>query len=187
MIRTFAFAAVFALSTNAYAQETSSVPLGDEVFLMKAYCEGMAEVAKSKLACEKATQPAIKAFAEQMVKDHSECNNKIAEVARQKSIPLSSTPSAVHTVALTRLSKMSGSDFDKAYLMAQMCAHVEAIRLFEHESCKGECSEIKELATQAIPKLQGHAKEVFEIAGEKAEYQKFCKIQDFAKQVMSEK
>jgi predicted outer membrane protein len=77
--------------------------------------------------------------------------------------------------------------FDKAYPMAQMCGHVEAIRLFEHESCKGECSEIKELATQTIPKLQGHAKEVFEIAGEKAEYQKFCEIQDYAKQVMSEK
>jgi predicted outer membrane protein len=84
MIRTFAFAAVFAFSTNVYAQETSSIPLGDEVFLMKPYCEGMAEVAKCKLACEKTTQPAIKAFAGQMVKDHSECNNKIAEVARQK-------------------------------------------------------------------------------------------------------
>jgi putative membrane protein len=46
------------------------VPLGDEVFAMKAYCEGMAEVVKSKLACEKATQPAVKAFAQQMVKDH---------------------------------------------------------------------------------------------------------------------
>ena len=56
MIRTFAFAAVVAPSANAYAQETSSVPLRDEEFLMKAYCEGMAEVAKSKLACEKATR-----------------------------------------------------------------------------------------------------------------------------------
>jgi hypothetical protein len=61
MIRTFAFAAVVAPSANLYAQETSSVPLRDEEFLMKAYCEGMAEVAKSKLACEKATQWIISA------------------------------------------------------------------------------------------------------------------------------
>jgi putative membrane protein len=187
MIRSLALSAFVVLAANTYAQETSSVPLGDEVFVMKAYCEGMAEVAKSKLACERATQPAIKAFAEQMVRDHTECNNKIAEVARKKGVPLSAAPSAVHTVALTRLAKMSGSDFDKTYLMAQMCAHVDAIRLFEHESCKGEDSEIKELAVKALPKLQEHAKEAFDIAGEKAEYQKFCKIQDYAKQVMAEK
>jgi hypothetical protein len=47
-------------------------------------------------------------------------------------------------------------------------------------SIEPRCSEIKELATQTIPKLRGHAKEVFEIAGEKTEYQKFCKIQDYA-------
>jgi putative membrane protein len=94
--------------------------------------------AKSKLACEKATQPAIKAFAEQMVKDHSECNNKIAEAAQKKGITLPTTLSPIHTIAIAKMAKMSGSDFDKTYLMAQKCAHVEAIQLFEHESCKGE-------------------------------------------------
>jgi putative membrane protein len=186
MIRTLTLGLVAVLATNAYAQE-SSVPLGDEVFAMKAYCEGMAEVAKSKLACEKATQPAIKAFAEHMVKDHTECNNKLAEAAQKKGIMLPTGLSQIHAVAIAKMAKMSGSDFDKTYLMAQKCAHVEAIRLFEHESCKGEDSELKEMATQAVPKLHEHAKEAFELAGDKAEFQKLCKIEEFAKQVMAEK
>jgi putative membrane protein len=186
MIRILALGLVAVLATNAYAQE-SSVPLGDEVFAMKAYCEGMAEVAKSKLACEKATQPAVKAFAEQMVKDHTECNNKIAEAAQKKGITLPTTLSPIHTIAIAKMAKMSGSDFDKTYLMAQKCAHVEAIQLFEHESCKGEDSELKAMATQTIPKLHEHAKEAFELAGDKAEFQKLCKIEEFAKQVMADK
>ena len=56
----------------------------------------MAEVAKSKLACEKASDPGVKAFAEKMVKDHSECNEKIAEIAKKKkgiTLPTTMNPS----------------------------------------------------------------------------------------------
>jgi putative membrane protein len=186
MIRNLTLALVAVLATNAYAQE-SSVPLGDEVFAMKAYCEGMAEVAKSKLACERATQPAIKAFAEHMVRDHTEYNNKLAEAAQKKGIMLPTGLSPIHAIAIAKMARMSGSDFDKTYLMAQKCAHVEAIKLFEHESCKGEDSELKEMATQAIPKLHEHAKEAFELSGDKAEFEKLCKIEEYAKKVMSEK
>jgi putative membrane protein len=187
MFRTFALAATVAFATSAYALDSSSVPLGDEYFVMKAYSEGMAEIAKSKVAAERATEPEIKAFAERMVKDHTECNDKLARVANKKGIALPTTVDAVHSASIGRLAKISGSDFDKAYMMAQMCAHVDAIRLFEHESCKGQDAEIRELATEALPTLQSHAKSAFEVGGEKAKYQKFCKIQEYAKQVMNEK
>jgi hypothetical protein len=42
-------------------------------------------------------------------------------------------------------------------------------------------------ATEALPTPQAHAKSAFGVGGEKAEYQKFCKIQEYAKQVMNEK
>jgi putative membrane protein len=187
MIRTLTLAVVVALATNVRAQETPSVPLGDEVFAMKAYSEGIAEIAKSRLACERATQPGVKEFAERMVRDHTECNNKVAETARKKGIALPTAIDAVHTIAIARLGKLSGSDFDKTYLMAQMCAHKDALHLFSHESHKGEDADLKELAAKALPTLQDHAKMAFELAGEKAEYQKFCKIQEYAKQVMAEK
>jgi putative membrane protein len=116
-----------------------------------------------------------------MVKDHTECNNKIAETARQKGIALPATIDAVQAAAIARLGRMSGSDFDKVYMIVHTCAHVDALHLFGRESCKGEDSELKGLASKAIPTLQEHAKAAFELAREKAEYQKFCKIQEYAK------
>jgi putative membrane protein len=187
MIRSLTLAAIAAITTNAYAQEFASAPLGDEYFAMRAYSDGLAEVAKSRLAVEKATQPAVKEFAERMVKDHMECNKKIAELARKKRFVLPVVTDFVHTAAMARLAKMSGSDFDKAYMMAQTCAHKEALHLFEHESRKGEDPDLKDLATKTMPTLQEHAKSAFELAGEKSEYQKFCRIQEFARQVMEEK
>ena len=187
MIRTLTFAAIALAATSSLAQDTSTVPLGDEVFAMKAYSSGMAEIVKSKLALERATQPAIKAFAERMIKDHTECNSKIAEAARKKGIPLPSTLDPIHAFAIERMGRLTGSDFDKTFMQAQVCAHKDALHLFEHESCKGEDSELKEMAAKTIPTLEDHAKMAFDLAGEKAEYKKFCKIQEYAKGVMAEK
>jgi putative membrane protein len=192
MTRTLTLAAIALLGTNAYAQAPAaarvpSVPLEDEFFVMKAYAEGIAEVAKSRLAMERATEPAVRQFAEKMVRDHTECDNKIVELCRRKGIALPAAIDAVHTAAINRLAMMSGSDFDKTYIKAQACAHKAALFFFEHEACKGEDQEIKDFAAKEIPTLQEHAKQAFELAGEKEEYKKFCKIQDYAKQVMNEK
>jgi putative membrane protein len=183
MIRTLSFVAIAALATSASAQVVIQVPPGDEYFAMRAYAAGLAEVAKSQLAYERATQKDIKDFAEKMIRDHTDCNNKIVEVARRKGMALPATIDAVQSAMIARLSRMAGSDFDKTYMMAQACAHEAAIRLFERESCKGEDSDLKELATKAIPTLEDHAKRAFELAGDKAEYQKFCKVLDYAKQL----
>lgn len=136
---------------------------------------------------ERATQPPIREFAQKMVRDHTECNNKIVELCRRKGIALPAAIDPIHTAMINRLAMMSGSDFDKAYMKAQMCAHKDALHLFEHEACKGEDSEVKELASKELPTLQDHTKSAFDLAGEKDDYKKFCKIQDYAKQVMNEK
>jgi putative membrane protein len=195
MMRTLTLAAIVLLGTNAYAQvqvqtaraRVPSVPLEDEFFAMKAYAEGIAEVACSRLAMERATQPAIREFAEKMAREHTECNNKIVELCRTKGIALPAAIDSIHTAALNHLAAMSGSDFDKAYMKAQVCAHKAAIFCFEHEACKGEDQDVKKLASDALPTLQDHAKQAFDLAGEKDDYKKFCKIQDYAKQVMNEK
>ena len=124
MMRVLTLAAVVALATatTASAQVTSAVPLGDEYFAMRAYAEGLAEISMSQLATSRATQQNIREFAERMVRDHTKCNNNIVELARQKGIALPATLDAVSNAAINRLATMSGSDFDRAYLKAQMCA-----------------------------------------------------------------
>jgi putative membrane protein len=47
MFRMLSFAVLVAFAPNVRAQDSSSIPLGDEYFAMKAYSEGMAEVARS--------------------------------------------------------------------------------------------------------------------------------------------
>lgn len=187
MIRTLTAVALFAAVAAAPARAQDTVPLEDEYFAMKAYAEGLAEIAKSKLATTKATDPAVRQFAEKLVKDHTECNRKIYDLAAKKRIPLPTAIDAVHSTALRRMETLSASDFDKAFLKAQICAHKEALHLFEHQSHKGEDADLKALAHETIPTLQDHTKSAFDLAGEQKEYAKYCKVQDYAKQVWAEK
>ncbi len=188
MIRTTAFALLaLGLASSAQAQTSTSVCPSDEYFAMKAYCSGLTEIALSQLGEQKATDPEIKKFSKEMVKEHTECNSKIAKEASKKGIALPTSIDAVHTAALKRLASLSGSDFDKAYMMAQIGAHKDAVHLFEHEAYKGEDSDLKELASKTAPHLMKHTKMAFEVAGEKKEYEKYHKVMSYAKQVMDEK
>ena len=188
MLRSITFAVLAtAIASSAQAQAPTSVPIGDEYFAMKAYCEGMNEIAKSKLAEQKATEPEVKKFAMHMVKEHTEVNNKIVEMARKKSIALPATLDAVSSATLARMASLSGSDFDKAYMMAQIGAHKDALHLFEHEAHKGMDSDLKEMAHKTVPALMAHTKMAYEVAGEMKEYEKFHKVMEYAKQVMNEK
>ena len=188
--RILSLAVFVALATNVHGQQvqqTSTVPIGDEYFAMKAYAEGLAEVAKSQVAVRQASQANIREFAEKMVRQHTETNNKIVEIARRKGIPLPTAIDAVSNVTLSRLSRLSGSDFDKAYLMAQECAHKDALHLFWHEAEKGEDSDLKDFAKNTIATLENHTKMAFDLAGNKKGYDKFSKVYKYAKEVMDEK
>ena len=188
MLRTLSFAVLAtALAGSAQAQTATSVPLPDEYFAMKAYCSGLAEISMSRLAEQKATDPEIKKFAAHMVKEHTACNGKIAKLANEKGIALPASVDAVHTAAISRMATLSGSDFDKHYMMAQIGFHKDAIHLFEHEAHKGQDAGLKELAHKSVPDLMSHVKTAFELAGEKKEYEKYHKVMEYAKQVMNEK
>jgi putative membrane protein len=199
MIRTLTFAAFAALATvvastadaqvasTPRTQDTPAVSIGDEYFAMKAYSEGTAQVALCRLAVERATDPELKKFAEEMIRDHINCDNKIIELARTKGIPLPTTLEAVCATMINRIGRLSGSDFDRAFMKAQMCGHMAALHLYGRQSHKGEDADLKAFASEALPKLEAHTKQAFELAGEKDEYQKFEKVRDFAKQVWSGK
>ena len=64
--------------TAAIAEEAAPLAGPDTQFVAKAIRDGMAEVEMGKAAAEKASHAEVKQFAERMVKDHGEANQKLA-------------------------------------------------------------------------------------------------------------
>ena len=124
-------------------------------FMNDAAEAGMAEVEIAKLAKDRAQNPRVKNFAEMMIKDHSDANNKLQTIARDKSVTLPSTLGK-HQDHLEDLSKKKGAEFDKAYMKMMVSGHEDVVKEFEKCSQNGTDPDVKTFAAQTLPTVRMH-------------------------------
>lgn len=128
----------------------------DSKFAMEAAHGGQAEVAMGKLAAEKASDPDVKAFGQQMVDDHSKANEQLMGIAKYESMSLPSGMNAKQKAMYTKLKALSGTSFDKAYVDGMVMDHEEDVTEFKQEADSGTDPKIKDFASQTLPVIQGH-------------------------------
>lgn len=152
-------------ATPSQSEDRSSKSTtSDQSFLKEAAAGGLAEVELGQLAAEKASNPEVKKFAERMMTDHGKANDQLKEIAAQKGIELPTEPSAKHKATKERLSKLSGDEFDKAYMSDMLSDHKKDVAAFRKESTEGKDAVLKEFATKTLPTLEDHLKEAESIS-----------------------
>ena len=154
-----------ACSAWALAQ-SNSVASSDRTFIDKAAQGGMAEVELGQLAQQKASSQAVKDFGKRMEKDHSMANDKLKTIASAKGVTIPSSLNAKDKALYDRLSGMSGSAFDKAYMRAMIKDHNEDISEFKKESDKGKDQDVKSFASMTLPTLQDHLQMAKQVGSE---------------------
>jgi putative membrane protein len=128
----------------------------DELFVMEAATGGMAEVALGKLASEKASSAKVKEFGQRMVTDHTKANDDLKAVAAKKNIVLPSSIDAKHQATMDRLSKLSGTAFDRAYVADMLRDHQMDVAAFRKEAQSGQDPDVKAFAASTLPTLESH-------------------------------
>jgi putative membrane protein len=128
----------------------------DTTFAMKAAQGGMAEVQMGKLAAEKAGSADVRAFGQQMVDDHSKANDDLKSVAEKEGMTLPADMNAHQHAMYSRLEKLSGAAFDRAYVGDMVMDHQEDVKEFQKETNSGKDDQIKAFASRTLPVIQGH-------------------------------
>jgi putative membrane protein len=131
---------------------------GDQTFVKKAAIGGMAEVELGTLAKDKASSDQVKQFAQRMVDDHGKANDELKTLAQNKNITLPTELDAKHKAVRDRLSKLSGAQFDKAYMQAMLKDHREDVSEFRSESRSAKDPDVKAFAAKTLPTLEDHLK-----------------------------
>ena len=160
-----AAAAALSLAGAAYAQP--AVPAGDNSFAQKAAAAGLSEVAEAKIAVDKAANPQVKQFAQQMITDHTKANNQLTQIAEGKSLSLPMEPTKRDQKQASKLQNESGARFDRDYVRDQLAAHKQAVALFKRESEHGKDADLKQFASETLPILQHHLEMVEQLAAAK--------------------
>jgi len=140
--------------------------MADKRFMKDAADGGMAEVELGQLASSKGSSDEVKKFGQRMVDDHGKANDKLKQLAQSKNVELPNEPSAKHKATKRRLEKLSGEQFDHAYVAEMLKDHKKDVSEFERESKNAKDPDVKEFASQTLPTLQEHLKEVQKMAPE---------------------
>ncbi|TGE26472.1 DUF4142 domain-containing protein [Hymenobacter metallicola] len=128
----------------------------DAEFMVKAASNGMLEVELSKLAQQKATHPAIKNFAQQMITHHSEANAALRTLAEQKGLVLPQGLGRDQQETYRQLASLAGPQFEKQYITAMVDAHKQDVDEFEDMSEDAYDGDIRGLAAKYAPILDQH-------------------------------
>jgi len=126
----------------------------------------LAEIATGKLAAEKATNPKVKEFAQQMVDDHTKALDEVNQLAQTKDVKLPTEPDLKHKASMAKLKLMSGNTFDKSYVKnAGVGDHVATEKLLMKTQSTARDADVKALAGKMLPVVQGHLKHARELDG----------------------
>jgi len=106
----------------------------DKKFLANAAQSDQNEIALSKLAQEKATNPDVKAFAGKMVNEHTQMSESMKPFADSWGLTAPTGPDADHQKEWDKLNGLSGADFDKEYMGDMVSDHAKAYSAFTSEA-----------------------------------------------------
>lgn len=156
----FAVLVLAACSTTDTASTAS-----DRGFATTAAQDSAAEIDMARMGLDKAQSPDVRAFARQMLDDHSANTTQLKRASQASGISIPNTPAADDQADARRLAALTGSDFDRAYMRAMVQEHREAVSMFENEARNGADPNIRSFAQQALPKLRQHLAQAEAVAG----------------------
>lgn len=154
MLSAFAVATALATPLHAAPEIAAIYDVAPDGFVKTVASSNAFEIRSSELAEQKATRPALKEFAAQMVADHRKAAEGLAAAAGEIPVPQEMAPKHVAMVAL--LENAEGAEFDMLYADMQAGAHAEAVSLFTLFSQNGTDPELMEFAATTLPTLEAH-------------------------------
>jgi putative membrane protein len=139
--------------------DKSKLPAGDRKFVQETLKHGHAEVDLGKLASEKASNEAVKKFGQRMADDHGKAGEELKKIAQDKGLTPPTELDGKHKKLRDRLAKLSGPEFDRAYMDEMVKDHRKDVKEFQREAEKAKDPDVKSFASKTLPTLQDHLKE----------------------------
>lgn len=133
----------------------------DREFIRKTAERALAQVQFGNLVLDKGTHTEIRNLGWRMASDYSMVNRQLARLAETEKITLPTALRADHQNVLSNMKKLSGADFDEAYLFQMERGERNE---FEWASTSATDPDVKAFAWQALTIVRDHEALVKETA-----------------------
>lgn len=163
-------AAVAALSLLGSAALAQGAKPTDPQIAHIAYTAGVLDITAAKQAIAKASSKDVKAFAEDMVRDHEAVNKQALDLVKKLKVTpedndTSKTLSKQAADKLAELAKLKGADYDKAYVANEVAYHKAVNGALETQLIPSASNaELKSLLQTGLKIFQGHQQHAEHVA-----------------------
>ena len=169
--RSAAIAAAILLSSPALLQGASAAdkPTDPQIAHI-AYTAGVIDINAAKQAMTKASNKEVKAFAQDMVRDHEAVNKQALDLVKKLKVTpedndTSKTLSKQAADKLAELNKLKGADYDKAYVANEVAYHKAVNGALETLLIPSASNaELKSLLQTGLKIFQGHQQHAEQVA-----------------------
>lgn len=128
------------------------------------------EMEAAQLAKQKAQSSVVRDYAGHLIADHSAIMDKNRQLSNRANLrpdppALASTLNSTHQETMDQLQKLSGHDFDRAYMEYQVKMHEQAVSLVEKTSASADNPQLKQQLSQTVHDLRDHLEKAKSIQG----------------------
>jgi len=125
-----------------------------------------AEIELGRIVKSKARNPAVKAFGQRMITDHSALLADATRWASERRITLDATPGQEEKKIIDRTARLSGDDFDRSYIEGMLDDHKKDVAEVARFIAAHPDSPATGLLKQALPTLEDHLRVAENVAGQ---------------------
>lgn len=151
------FAAPFASAQTMNTPAAPALDKADQKIVAGMAQANMAEIAAAKLALANSQSAEVKAFAQQMIDDHSKALADVTALAQNKGVTLPADVDPKHKAMAARLSKLKGEKFDQLYMaQAAVNDHKQVHVKLKKDEAAAKDADVKALAAKMLPTVEQH-------------------------------
>jgi len=143
-------------STDSMHTHNRGKPSDAKSFLREAIAGNSAEIALAEVAERKSENPDVKQLAQMIRKDHRQANEKLKPLAESHGLAINQPLDSKHQKQLERFQKMSGAEFDKAYVTDMLKDHQKDIGKYQNAIENVTESDVQQYAQNTLPTLRQH-------------------------------
>jgi putative membrane protein len=123
------------LASSAYAADKPS-----QAFLKKAIEGNFAEIEMGKLAQQNGQNEGVKKFGQMLSDDHSAANQKAIDIAKSMGMSPPDGPNTKQKADYDKMSKMSGTQFDRDFAAHMVADHEKDIAEYKKEAKQADAA-----------------------------------------------
>jgi putative membrane protein len=138
----------------------------DMEFIRDALADNFLAIRMAELAQRKAQNREVRQYAEKAISDHTSMQNQWVTLGANNGITLKPGMGKRHKKKADRLEKLSGREFDRAYMTTEVQSHQDYVEYFSKEGRATHSSQVRNKAANDLRILERQLSDAKDVANE---------------------